>query len=135
MRGVNGYGNLGLLREGGSLVQWLHVSKYPPSLSFVALELGLMALALAALLALERRLDAPPNPRNPFLVLGRTALFFYLLHFPLLAVGAVATGLLAAGGLVHTYVAAAVVCIGMYPACLAYGRYKAAHPHGWAQFV
>ncbi len=135
VRGANGYGNLGLLREGGSLVQWLHVSKYPPSLSFTALELGLMALALAALLALERRLSGAPNPRNPFLVLGRTALFFYLLHFPLLGVGAAATGLVARGGLAHAWVAAAAVVALMYPLCLGYGRYKAAHPDGWAQYV
>src|SRR5439155_20675441 len=47
VRGLNGYGNMRLLREDGSLVQWLHVSKYPPSLSFTALELGLAALLLA----------------------------------------------------------------------------------------
>jgi len=135
VRGANGYGNLGLLRESDALVQWLHVSKYPPSLCFSALELGLMALALAALLAVERRLERPPNPRNPFLVLGRTALFFYLLHFPMLAVAAVVTGLVGTGGLVHTYAAAATVVLLLYPACILYGRYKTAHPDGWAQYV
>jgi uncharacterized membrane protein len=135
VRGANGYGNLGLLREGDSIVQWLHVSKYPPSLSFSALELGQMALALAALLLAERRLRRPANPRNPFLVLGRTALFFYLAHFPLLAVAAVVTGRVGAGGLADTYLAAAGVVLVLYPVCLVYGRYKAAHPHGWAQYV
>lgn len=40
----NGYGNMRLLREDNIWVQWLHVSKYPPSLSFITLELGLMCL-------------------------------------------------------------------------------------------
>ena len=135
VRGANAYGNLGLLRDDGTLVQWLHVSKYPPSLAFVALELGLMALALAALLRLEAALPRPPRPRNPLRVLGRTALFFYVLHFPLLMVGAVATGRLGSGGLLETWLAAAAVCVALYPACLAYGRYKSAHPGGWAQYL
>ena len=41
-RGLNGYGNMFLYRDGDSWQQWLHVSKYPPSLSFTSLELGLL---------------------------------------------------------------------------------------------
>jgi uncharacterized membrane protein len=135
VRGANAYGNLGLLRDDGTLVQWLHVSKYPPSLAFGALELGLMALALAALLWLEDRLTAPQRPRNPFRVLGRTALFFYVLHFPLLMAGAIALGRLGEGGILDTWLAASAVVAMMYPACIAYGRYKSAHPRGWAQYL
>ena len=134
-RGANGYGNMALFRDDGSLIQWLHVAKYPPSLAFSALELGLMALLLAAFLALQARLAEPPRARNPFLVLGRAALFFYLLHFLLLGVGATAFGLAGRGGLVHTYVAALLVVVALYPACLWYGRYKAAHPDGIAQYI
>jgi uncharacterized membrane protein len=135
VRAWNGYGNLGLLRDDGSLIQWLHVAKYPPSLAFAALELGLMALLLAALLALQGRLAAPPDARNPFLVLGKTALFFYLVHFPLLAVASSALGLAGRGGLAHTYAAAVAVVVVLYPACLWYGRYKAAHPDGLTQYI
>src|SRR5262249_48818395 len=35
-RGANGYGNMALGRDDGSLIQWLHVAKYPPSLAFSA---------------------------------------------------------------------------------------------------
>jgi uncharacterized membrane protein len=135
VRGANGYGNMALYRDDGSLIQWLHVAKYPASLAFCALELGLMALLLAALLAREKRLSGPPRAQNPFLVLGKTALFFYLLHFLLLGVGAGALGLIARGGLVHTYAAAAAVVVALYPACLWYGRYKAAHPSGFTQYI
>ena len=47
MRGANSYGNMLLFRETSSPVQWLHVSKYPPSLSFYSLELGIMAMLLS----------------------------------------------------------------------------------------
>jgi uncharacterized membrane protein len=42
IRGLNGYGNMFMSLEGNTLVQWLHVSKYPPSLAYTLLELGLM---------------------------------------------------------------------------------------------
>ena len=85
--------------------------------------------------ALQGRLAAPPNPRNPFLVLGKTALFFYLVHFPLLAVAAGVLGLAGKGGLPQTYVAAAAAVVVLYPACRWYGRYKAAHPNGLTQYI
>jgi uncharacterized membrane protein len=135
VRGANGYGNMALLRDDGSLIQWLHVAKYPASLAFSALELGLMALLLAGFLALEKRLSGPPRARNPFLVLGRAALFFYLVHFFLLGAAGVALGLAGHGGLAHTYAAAAAVVVALYPACLWYGRYKAAHPGGITQYI
>src|SRR5262249_53891358 len=134
-RGANGYGNMALFRDDGSLIQWLHVCKYPASLVFSALELGLMSLLLAALLGVQARLSGPLRARNPFLVLGRTALFFYLLPFFGVGAGATALGLTARGGLVHTYVAAAAAVAVLYPACLWYGRYKAAHPGGFTQYI
>src|SRR5436190_4749 len=53
VRGLNGYGNMFLFRADGSWQQWLHVSKYPPSLSFATLELGLMCLGLSVMMKLE----------------------------------------------------------------------------------
>ena len=47
IRGLDGYGNMALHRDDASLIQWLHVSKYPPALAYATLELGLMALGLA----------------------------------------------------------------------------------------
>lgn len=132
-RAGNRYGNMGLPADDRSLVQWLHVSKYPPSMTYTALELGLMALVLAALFARFAR--RPPRGRGLFLVLGRTPMFFYLLHFPLLVVAAKALGVEHHLGLGATYVAAAAVVAALYPVCLAYGRYKAAHKGGWTRFL
>jgi uncharacterized membrane protein len=133
VRGANAYGNMGILRDGPALVQWLHVSKYPPSLSFAALELGLAALVLALLFALE-------HPVTSFfgrflLVFGRTPMFFYLLHIPLLALTAKALGVEESLGLGAAYGFAALAVLVLYPACVWYGAYKLAHPTGIARYV
>ena len=72
-RAWNGYGNMLLLREDFSLVQWLYVNKYPPSLTFALLELGLMALILSGFFRYQRNLKGPIRNRNPLLVFGQTA--------------------------------------------------------------
>jgi uncharacterized membrane protein len=133
VRGANGYGNMALLRESGSLVQWLHVSKYPPSLSFVLLELGILSLALAVLSFIEGR--STPRPDGLLLVLGQTPMFFYLLHIPVLVLTAHALGVAHSLGLGATYGFAALTVAALYPACRAYRRYKAAHPDGWTRYV
>lgn len=77
-RYFNDYGNMWLLRDSMTWVQWLHVSKYPPSLTFTGLELGLTAWLLAVMIMFERRYGVRPN--GPLLVFGQTAMFFYLIH-------------------------------------------------------
>jgi len=135
VRGVDAYGNMGLHRDDASLIQWLHVSKYPPALAFATLELGLMALCLAGLSLVERHQSQPPWRWNPLLVLGQTALFFYMLHF--LVLGAAAT-LLTGGfmqrGLGEAYAAAAAVVALLYPVCCLYRGYKRAHPNSIVQY-
>jgi uncharacterized membrane protein len=133
VRAMNGYGNLFLLRDDRSLVQWLHVSKYPPSLSFYALELGLMALLLSLLFRWQQRQRVGQS--SLLLVLGQTAFFFYLLHGHLLFGAAWSLGVLHQRGLFETFIAAAVVIGFLYPCCLSYRGYKKAHPNGWARYV
>ncbi len=133
VRGHNQYGNMDMPREDGSVVQWLHVSKYPPSLSFVALELGVMALVLALLAIVARRTSASPN--GVLMVFGRTPMFFYLLHIPVLVLASHGLGVAHRLGLGWTYLGAAAVIAGLYPFCRAYGRYKAAHPGGWTRYL
>lgn len=132
VRGANGYGNMGLPRESGALVQWLHVSKYPPSLSYVLLEGGILALVLAVLYVLE---DRTSKSDGLLLVLGQTPMFFYLLHIPLLVIAAHALGVAHALGLGATYAFAALVVAALYPVCRIYRRYKQAHPDGWTRYV
>ena len=136
VRGIDAYGNLGLHRDDASFVQWLHVSKYPPSIAFAGLELGIAALALAGCVRVESWLRGAPSRYNPLLVFGQTALFFYVLHIPLLGVLALlSTGGIAQAGLLATYVGTAAGLMILYPICWVYRQYKRAHPKGWSQYL
>jgi uncharacterized membrane protein len=132
VRGLGGYGDMFLHAEDSSLVQWLHVSKYPPSLTFVTLELGLMALFLAFFVWLEDRV--PIRRNGPLLVFGQTALFFYLLHFTALGFAAMVIGV-EKGELQRTYLVAGVLLGLLYPPCWLYRRYKQANPTSLARFI
>ncbi len=136
VRSLDGYGNMGLLRDGDSLAQWLHVSKYPPALAYSALDLGLVALCLAGCSALERRLRGAPWRWNPLLLFGQSAYFFYLVHFLVLGGSALAlTGGLQQRGLPETYLAALGTAVALYPLCAAWRAFKQAHPRSFAQYI
>jgi uncharacterized membrane protein len=133
VRGANGYGNMSLLRDDGSLVHFLHCSKYPPSLSYLALELGLMALLLAGFFALARA--GVRELLSPLALLGQTSLFFYLLHVHLLEVASHALGARGALSITVTMLAAIGVIVVLWDSCEHYLRYKQAHPDGWTRYL
>jgi len=136
VRAANAYGNWSLLRDDNSLVQWLHVSKYPPSVSYVALELGLMLLLLAALSHSTRREGAIASAASGLLVVfGQTPMFFYLLHIPILALTARALGVEHKLGLGAAYGFAAFIALLLFPACTWYRRYRAAHPTSFTRYL
>jgi len=133
VRGLNHYGNMLLYREDTSVLQWLHVSKYPPSLSFAALELGIMFLCLAILFAYYRNRSA--NPWNPLTVFGQTPLFFYILHVHLLAVAAWLLNMRHGGSLIETLTATLAVLLVLYPVCLWYRRVKQNKGFGLLRYI
>ena len=136
VRGLDAYGNMGVHRDDASLVQWLHVSKYPPALAYSALELGLLALGLAGCSALERRLRGAPWRWNPLLLFGQSAFFFYLVHFLVLGGSAIAlTGGIQRRGLPETYLAALGTLVALYPLCAAWRAFKRSHPRSFAQYI
>jgi hypothetical protein len=76
-----------------TLLDLLKVEKYPPSLDYLLMTLGPALLALAALDG------ARPGQHHLLTVLGRNALFYYLVHLLVLAVVLVAAdGLLVLAG-------------------------------------
>lgn len=82
LRAVNVYGDLAPWavwdERGRTVASFFNLTKYPPSLDFLLLTLGVAWLALAALD------DVAPSARNPALVLGRVPLFYYVLHLYLI---------------------------------------------------
>jgi uncharacterized membrane protein len=133
IRGMNGYGNMLLYRDDLSLLQWLHVSKYPPSLSFSLLTLGMMGLWLA--LFFKVYAGGRFLAGDPLIVFGRTPLFFYILHVHLLSGGAVLLGLWEARGLTEAFTATAAVLMILYPLCRWYAKIKRLHPKSILRFV
>ena len=68
-----------------TVLSFLNVTKYPPSLLFLLMTLG---PALVFLWAVDRR---TPAALHPALVIGKVPMFYYVLHFALIHLLAVAT--------------------------------------------
>ena len=124
---------------GMTLVSLLDVEKYPPSLQYLSMTLGLVLLGLAAA---ERW--SLPGWMRPLIVFGRVPLFFYLLHLYLIHLLALALAIATgqpwqwlgwggqpiesrAGyghGLPTVYLLWAVVLALLYPLCRWYERLR-----------
>ena len=79
VRWLNGYGNL-LPRNGDTLIDWLYVSKYPPSVAFLLWTLGGMILFMALGLHIQERPWFKGGVTGVLLAYGRNPLFFYVIH-------------------------------------------------------
>jgi len=130
IRFADGYGTMFMPLEGQSAVQWLHVSKYPPSFAYTLLELGLMAVMLAVLMRLEPAIGVRND--GPVLVFGQTALFFYLAHFGVLIVLQLCFD---QGGLGMAYIIALIALCLLYPVCRLYRAIKWKNPGSLLRFM
>ncbi len=145
-----------------TVLSFLNVSKYPPSLLFSLVTLGVLFLILAA--AERRGNGAHPSHAKDrgnkatriLLVYGRTPLFYFIIHLYLVHLllfviaffqgfiwkdfrfGPVQFGLPEKGfgiSLAGVYAVWIGVVVVLYPACRWYGRYKATHPEkGWLRY-
>ena len=132
VRAGRGYGDMFLPRADGSWQQWLHVSKYPPSLTYYSLELGLLGLCLAFLMKIEPRVGVRAN--GPLLVFGQTAMFYYLLHRLVLEIPATYFGLRGIGNISTTYIVWALMLPPLYFTCRWYRTFKASHPDSFLKY-
>ena len=133
VRGIDGYGNMFLHRADNSWQQWLHVSKYPPSLAYYSLELGILFLCLALLRTIEVRIGVREN--GVFYVFGQTAMFYYLVHRLAFETPATYFGLRGFDGLAATYGVAAAMLVLLYPMCRWYRTVKAEHPRSVLRYL
>jgi uncharacterized membrane protein len=81
LRSYGGFGNYHPL-AGESWIDFLNLTKYPPSLTFVLWTVGVNALLLWGFAALQ---DSIEKHGKALLVFGKTALFFYILHLYMFA--------------------------------------------------
>ena len=128
----NGYGNMFLPRSNDTWQQWLHVSKYPPSLTYAALELGLMCLLVSAMMRAEPVIGVREN--GLLLVFGQTAMFYYLVHRFVFDSASTYFGLHDVGTITTTYAVAIGMTALLYPACRWFRSLKAAHPDSFLKY-
>jgi uncharacterized membrane protein len=135
-----------------SLLSFLSVTKYPVSLQYTLVTLGPVLMSLAWL-------ESVKTPAlRPFGVIGRVPLFYYILHFYLLHLGALALLMMRTGkglgdidfhfnagfgglpagegySLWVAYVAWITVVLLLYPLCNWYNNYKRTHKQWWLSYL
>ena len=123
LRAAGGFGNIRLPRD-GSWIEFLNTVKYPPSLVFWTMSLGLNLLILSLLLRLP---DKVKSPVSPLIVFGQTPAFFYVAHLYLLALIAFSF-FREAAPLSMVYVAWAAALVILFPLCRWYRGFKSTKP-------
>lgn len=147
LRGLNRYGDLRPWTEQATPLQtalsFFAVTKYPPSLSFLLVTCGLLAL----LLALFLRLRVPGMA--VLSVFGRAPFFFYVAHLAVLSFPAAALYRARFGawplrwamdpqwgyGLPGTYAAWLATVLLLYPACRWYARLRERGRWPWLRYL
>lgn len=124
LRALNGFGNI-RAQVGTGWIAFLNNVKYPPSIAFLLLALG---IDLTLLFALSRRaLRFALHPLSPLIVFGTAPLFFYLTHLYLY--GFIGRTFFPHGtGIPAMYPYWILGLVILYPPCLLFGRYKASRP-------
>lgn len=131
----NGFGNIRPI-EGKGWIGFLNVVKYPPSLAFLLLTLGVLGILL---FLFEKAGPALARWGKPLLVFGRTALFFYVTHifiYKVLQIMWAGEHGLVGVSLPSMYAGWAAGLLLLYPICLLYDQFKRQTPPGslWELF-
>ncbi|GAB3726736.1 DUF1624 domain-containing protein [Spirosoma lituiforme] len=133
-----------------TFLSFINVTKYPPSLLYALLMLGLMLLFLSVI-------DGKENTLTRWLtVYGKVPMFYYMLHWYLVHLAMIGMSLLQGYSLADlptgplnfgrppnagislggVYLVWLGLVILLYPICKGYGRYKENHPEiGWLRYV
>lgn len=115
------FGNLNIVPAGW--MGFLNVVKYPPSLAFLTVTLGINFILIAFWSSMESYLR---NPYNPLVIFGRTALFFYLVH--LWVYGFLGFFFSSGSSLATMYVFWLFGLAILYGLCLKYDQFKSRKP-------
>lgn len=129
-----------------SIMSFLRISKYPPSLQYLCVTLGPSLLLLTWMESWQGRISS-------FLrVFGRVPLFFYLIHVPIIRLTGSIKNHLLYGEIIDpfgsnewpaeyepklwlVFLASIVLLILLYPVCRWYGDFKQQRPGGWVSWL
>jgi len=123
-RTLGGFGNIHP-PEGPGFTSFFNVTKYPPSLAFSLLTLGLCLIFIGIF---SRAHDFLGRSGNPLLVFGRSALFFYVLHLYLFAIAGFFFVSRGGSSLAVMYFIWAGVLVILYFLCRQYSNFKSKKP-------
>ncbi|MBN2432418.1 MAG: DUF1624 domain-containing protein [Acidobacteria bacterium] len=121
LRWAGGFGNFHPWESGW--IGFFNVTKYPPSLAFLLVTLGLNFLLLFVFHKMEAAL---PRAARPLLVFGRSPLFFYIVH--LYVYGLMGLAFPDGTGYAVMYLFWLIGLIVLFPLCVWYGRFKRRKP-------
>ncbi|RCH56747.1 hypothetical protein DJ568_02515 [Mucilaginibacter hurinus] len=116
-----------------TVLSFINVQKYPPSLDYLLITLGVANLALAGLENSKTRIA------KILIVFGQVPLFYYILHLYVLKLMSVIAYIIfkpaEAPGLPYTYLAWAIGIIVLYFPCRWYRNYKMTHKQWWLSYL
>jgi uncharacterized membrane protein len=121
LRILDGFGNI-RPRAGNTWIDFLNVVKYPPSITFILLTLGINLLLLWGLAQISEKTT---RYIQPLVVYGQVPLFFYIAHLFLYA--GLGIWLTPEGtSIPQMYIYWLLGLVILYPLCTQYGRFKRA---------
>jgi uncharacterized membrane protein len=119
-RTIGGFGNIHP-PEDSSLVSYFNVTKYPPSVVFTFMTLGLCLILIGIFSRVRSNLE---HLGKPLLVFGRSALFFYITHLYLFALTGLFFASRGGSGLAIMYPIWLAALVILYFLCLQYSNFK-----------
>jgi len=141
LRGFNIYGETLPWVHGETAVQtvmsWLNVTKYPPSLNFLLLTLGLAFLLMAWFESMDNAAT------RALVIFGAAPMFFYILHlYVLLVLYRIALGvfgptqgeLFGVDDFYWVWIISPILAFALYFPCRAFARFKRTSSQAWVRY-
>jgi len=127
VRFMNGYGNL-VARWSDNILDWLFISKYPPSIVFLLWGLGGMCIFFVVGILLQERILSDNNIVGAVHTFGRVPLFFYITHLWLYRLRLPGVPVPFHLTMIQTLGAWAVGLVVLWRMCARYEKLKRKHP-------
>ncbi len=123
LRWAEGFGNSHPIPRSPTVVGFLHLTKYPPSITYLLASLGVGLVCMGVSSYLTRPLEPIGRILERY---GRVPLFFYMTH--LFMFGVIGTAFPHGASVAATYLIWALGVIGLFFACRAYGAFRSGTP-------